>query len=115
MGSDGGIGSALDPRTAIQVNYSPLQRPGQDRLVRTAVAGGPEHPGDRRMFLSARLLRELLVLAEASPTQRVQVDRAGVRIDLHETARGHAYEVWTFIGGDARPEPMPEVISKLVG
>lgn len=109
------IGGALDPRTVLEVNDRPLQHPGTDRRVKTAVAGGPNHAGDRRLYLSAELLRQMLAIAEASPTRRAEVTRAGVRIDLYEQRDGHRYEVWTFIGGDVRPEPMPDAISRLVG
>lgn len=107
------LGDALNPRHVLKVNESPLQRAGTDVLVKTAVAGGPEHAGDRRMFLSARLLRDLLAVAEASPTQRLQVDRAGVRVDLYRRADGHTYEVWTFIGAEVRPEPLPDTLRNL--
>lgn len=100
---------ALDPRRALQVNANPVQRPG-DRLLRTACAGGPEHDGDRRLYLSAKVLRDLLHMAEASPLQRVQVQRCGVRVDLYQTPSGHTYEVWTFIGADPKPEALPAVL-----
>ena len=100
----------LDPREAIRVNASPLQSPGRDELVRTAVVGGPELPGDRRVYLSARLLEELLDVARSSSNMRAQIDGAGVRVDLYRDGSGHHYEVWTLVGRRARPEPLPEVV-----
>jgi hypothetical protein len=94
----------LDARL-IRVNNDPLQRRATgDVLVHTAVVGGPECEGDRRLYLSAGLLRSLLAMAESTPTQRVEVARAGVQVDLYRSSAGHAYEVWTFLGADARPE-----------
>jgi len=100
----------LDPRAVLKVNARPLQQPGQDTILRTAVVGGPDKAGDRRVYLSARLLDDLLARARSSPMQRVVVDRAGLRVDLYADARGHEYEVWTLIGADPRPEPVPDFV-----
>jgi hypothetical protein len=100
----------LDPREVLTVNRSPLQRPGQDTLLRSAVVGGPDKAGDRRVYLSAKLLGTLLEVARASAMQRVVVDRAGVRVDLYADGRGHEYEVWTLVGADPRPEPIPDFV-----
>lgn len=104
----------LDPHSALTVNANPLQRPGTDTLLRTSTVGGPDLPGDRRVFLSARLLDDLLQRAKASPTLRVQIDHAGVRVDLYRQPDGHQYEVWTLIGAPPRAESMPAVIQALV-
>lgn len=97
----------LDPRNALKVNRSPLQQPGKDTLIRTATVAGPDAGGDRRIFLSADLLGQLLDVARSSLTRRVQVDRAGVRVDLYQRPDGHQYEVWTLIGADPKPEGLP--------
>lgn len=97
-------------RHPLRVNERPLQR-GGDTLLRSATAGGPAEDGDRRMFLDAKLLRQLLAMAESSPMQRVQVERAGLRVDLYCTPAGHQYEVWTFVGADVRPEPLPAALA----
>jgi hypothetical protein len=104
----------LDPRDVLTVNRRPVQIPGRDRCIRTSTVGGPEKGGDRRFYLSRELLADLLERARSSPVGRVQVDRAGVRVDLYERPDGHTYEVWTIIGADPRPEPMPAVMSGLV-
>jgi hypothetical protein len=100
----------FSPRTVVQVNERPLQRPGLDRLVRTATVGGPDQQGDRRVFLSAPLLEQCLRVARSSSTGRCALDRAGVRIDLYEDGKGHTYEVWTLIGIGPKPEPLPAVL-----
>jgi hypothetical protein len=103
----------LDPREALSVNGSPLQRAGADTLLRTAVVGGPDRPGDRRVYLSSALLGQLLEVARSSPMGRVQVDRAGVRVDLYRRGDGHEYEVWTLVGADPKPEAMPAALRAL--
>lgn len=103
----------LDPGNALEVNERPLQSPGLDRRLRTATVAGPEVGGDRRFYLSATLLEMLLDVARSSPTQRVRVDRVGLRVDLHVDGRGHQYEVWTLIGADPKPEELPEAIRNL--
>lgn len=100
----------LDPRAVLTVNASPLQRPGADQIVRTAVVGGPNKPGDRRIYLSVATLSQLLDVARSSAMQRVQVDRAGVRVDLYRSDTGHEYEVWSLVGQDPRPETVPDFV-----
>ena len=104
----------LHPKIAPQVNHSPLQRGNTDTLLRSATLGGPDKPGDRRVYLSSAMLSKLLEIARSSPMGRVQVDGAGVRVDLYE-AGGHQYEVWTLIGGTPKPEPLPDGIASLPG
>ena len=86
------------------VNEKPITPTAGDVLLRSAEIGGPDQDGDRRLYLDAQTLRKLLSMAEASPTQRVRIDRAGVRVDLWREASGHQFEAWTFIGCDPRPE-----------
>lgn len=105
----------LDPRDVLAVNGSPLQRPGADALLRTAVVGGPDRAGDRRVYLSSVLLGRLLEVARSSPMGRVQVDRAGVRVDLYRRGDGHEYEVWTLVGADPKPEAVPAALQALPG
>lgn len=104
----------LDPNNILKVNDRPIQMPGMDQLVRTSVVGGPETSGDRRAFLSAKLLDDLLQRAKTSPTLRVEISRAGVRVDLYKTPSGHQYEVWTLIGANPVPEQLSPAIQALV-
>ena len=104
----------LHPKIAPEVNKSPLQRGNTDTLLRSATLGGPEKPGDRRVYLSSTMLSKLLDIARSSPMGRVQVDGAGVRVDLYEGG-GHQYEVWTLIGGTPKPKQLPEGIASLPG
>jgi hypothetical protein len=112
-GSDGTDFGILDPKNVLKVNERPIQLPGRDTLIRTATVGGPGKPGDRRIFLSSGMLGKFLTVARSSPTGRVQVDYAGIRVDLYQEASGHSYEVWTLIGADPRPEPLPAAIRNL--
>ena len=104
----------LDPKNVLKINVSPVQRPGTDRLIRTAVVGGPNKEGDRRVYLSVELLKNLLEIARSSPMRRCEVTRAGVRVDLYLTPNGHQYEVWTLIGANPRPEQVPQFIMDTV-
>lgn len=97
----------FDPARLIAVNEKPLQRPGRDTLLRTAVLAGPDVGGDRRVFLSRELLAHCLAVAESSPVGRAQIDRAGLQVDLFRDSSGHEYEVWTLIGRGPRPEQLP--------
>jgi len=108
------IGGILDPRNVMKVNERPMQLPGRDELLRTATVGGPEKAGDRRIFLSKGMLSNLMEVAQSSPTGRVQVDRAGVRVDLHVDGNGHQYEVWTLIGANPKPEQLPRGFSQFI-
>ena len=104
----------LDPCNVLKVNARPLQLPGRDKLLRTSVVGGPETGGDRRMFLSVKLLTELLECARESPVMRAQVNYTGVRVDLYQRPDGHQYEVWTLIGSAPKPERMPGVVDSMI-
>jgi len=104
----------LDPKNVLKVNVSPVQRPGTDRLIRTAIVGGPEKEGDRRVYLSVELLTKFLEVARSSPMRRVEVTRAGVRVDLYLQASGHQYETWTLIGANPKPEQVPQFIMDTV-
>lgn len=100
----------LDPRAVLTVNASPLQRPGADTLLRTAIVGGPDKPGDRRIYLSVATLSHLLDVARTSPMQRAIVGHAGVRVDLYVTPHGHEYEVWQLVGSQPKAEPVPDLV-----
>jgi hypothetical protein len=104
----------LHPNNVLKVNERPLQSPSGPRLVRTATVGGPELAGDRRFYLSSDLLAKLLDVARSSPMGRVEVQRAGLRVDLYVDGNGHEYEVWTIIGADPKPERLPAGLDSLV-
>lgn len=103
----------LDPRNVLKVNATPVQRPGTDLMLRTATLGGPDKPGDRRVYLSAKLLAQMLDIARTSSMGRVQIDSAGLRVDLYQAGDGHQYEVWTLIGAPPKPEQMPVALRSL--
>ncbi|MBU6287626.1 MAG: hypothetical protein KGS10_05635 [Chloroflexi bacterium] len=102
----------FDPRLVLQVNRQPLQRPGAPHLVRASTVGGPDLPGDRRVYLSVDLLERCLAVAKTSPTGRAMLVHAGVRVDLY-AEDGHTYEVWTLIGVGPKPEPAPAWMNAL--
>jgi hypothetical protein len=99
----------------VRVIDNPLQSPGKDKLVRKVVTAGPEMEGDRRIYLSRRMLEHCLEVAKSSPTGRAQLDRAGLEVGLYEDAHGHRYEVWTFTGLGPKPEPLPPGLAPIVG
>lgn len=107
--------SLFDARHVISVNDRPIQHPARDRLLRSVVVGGPDLPGDRRVFLSADLLGRCLDVARSAATGRAMLTHAGVRVDVYARADGHTYEVWTLTGYGPQPEPLPDVIASLVG
>ena len=98
--------SASAPLIAVDAN--PLQHPGCDVRLRRCTYGGPICAVDVRMYFDRRLLQAMLTHAEATVTGRVQVDRAGLLVELHRGQDGRHYEVWTLLSGSlARPEPGP--------
>lgn len=101
----------FDPRSIISVNENPEQRPGFDRCLRSVVVAGPDVPGDRWAYLSVKLLTECLAIARASATRRARIARVGVRIDLYQRKNGTTYEVWTLVGADPKPEPLPTFLT----
>lgn len=108
---EGGTAGLFDPRLVLEVNDSPVQRPTRDRLLKSAVVGGPSMPGDRRIYLSRELLGRVLDVARASLMGRALLDHAGVRVDLYERPDGHRYEIWTLIGIGPKPEQVPEFVA----
>ncbi len=97
------------PQNILDVNKSPLQRPGGDELIRTAVLAGPEKGGDRRLYISREVASLFLDKARASPLFRSVMFGVGIRVDLYRQKDGHQYEVWSVIGHEPIPEPLPTV------
>jgi hypothetical protein len=91
-------------KDVMKVNNNPLQPTAGLTLLRSAVVGGPDLEGDRRVFLDRKLLMQLAEIAASSPSQRVQVDRAGIKVDLYRESSGHTFEVWTLVGLPPKPE-----------
>ena len=94
----------LIDKDLLKVNSNPIQPMSGVTLMRSAVVGGPNLEGDRRVFLERELLLKLAEIAASSPTRRVQVNRAGIKVDLYQERSGHTYEVWTLIGLPPKPE-----------
>ena len=109
--------SIKDPtgdRLRLDVTYNPIQRSADgDRLLQIASFGGPDSGRDCRFYLDRKVLQELLDIASHSGTQRVVINRAGVKVQLYADRNGHQYEVWTLIGDPPKPERNP--LSGLVG
>lgn len=103
----------------VQVDASPLVRPGRPRHLRRVVYGGPALGRDVRLRLDRPTLTILAAAAKASDTGRVRVDGVGVVVDLHRGGDGNQFEVWTLtatcdpwpepspLAADARPTPRP--------
>lgn len=88
----------------IDVNTSPLQVSAEHNCIKTVTVAGPSKEGDRRFYLDAKTLQELLDIAKSSIVQRVQIDRAGVQVKLFQRKDGHTYEVWKIVGLQPKPE-----------
>lgn len=86
--------------------YTGLEANGQITVLRDVVYGGPsvEPMADRRMYFDLAGLRELVALAERSPTGRVQIDHAGLRV-RRVLDGGHVVEVLSVMGTQPKPEP----------
>ena len=86
--------------------YMGLEANGQITVLRDVVYGGPsvEPMADRRMYFDLAGLRELVALAERSPTGRVQIDHAGLRV-RRVLDGGHVVEVLSVTGTQPKPEP----------
>lgn len=86
--------------------YLGLEHNGQITVLRDTMYGGPmaEPEIDRRMYFERAELRRLLELAERSPTGRVQIDHAGLRVRrvLDGT---QAVDVLSVVGSQPKPEP----------
>jgi hypothetical protein len=95
----------------MRVSETPLQQPGQDRIIRRSVVAGPDISGDRRWFADAKTLGRLLEIARSSPMMRVEMSHVGVEVTLYERQDGHRYEVWKLVGCDPRPEPAPPFVT----
>ena len=90
----------------IDVNQNPLQTNSQDTLLKSVTVGGPEKEGDRRIYLDKKTLLELVEIAKSSVVQRVQINRAGIQVNLYQRADGHTYEIWKLVG----IQPVPESV-----
>jgi len=86
--------------------YQGLEANGRITVLRDTLYGGPvaEPDVDRRMYFDKAELRRLLELAERSPTGRVQIDHAGLRVRrvLDGT---QAVDVLSVVGSQPKPEP----------
>lgn len=86
--------------------YRGLEHNPRVTVLRDVVFGGPEREpsADRRLFLEVQELRHLLALAERSPTQRVVLHHAGIRVRRIQDGT-HAVDVLSIIGDAPEPEP----------
>lgn len=86
--------------------YQGLEANGRITVLRDMLYGGPvaEPMQDRRLYFDKAELRRLLELAEQSPTGRVQIDHAGIRVRrvLDGT---QAVDVLSVVGTQPKPEP----------
>lgn len=101
--------SALLPLDALPFDAAPyggLEANGRISVTRDIVYGGPEvePTADRRMYFEREELRRLLALAERSPTGRVQLNHAGLRV-RRVLDGSQAVEVLVVVGSQPIPEP----------
>ncbi len=88
----------------VELNRSPLQRPGHDELIWEEVVGGPESARDQRLLIDVRTLEHLLEVAKASLTQRAQLDQVGIHARVWRAKSGHVYATWMLVHKPAKPE-----------
>ena len=86
--------------------YRGLEHNPRVTVLRDVVYGGPqvEPTVDRRLYLELAELRQLLALAERSPTQRVVIHHAGVRVRRVQDGT-HAVDVLSIVGDHVQSEP----------
>jgi len=89
----------------LDVNSTPLQRSGQDEILRRYTLAGGDR--DVRMFLSQADLEYLLEIAKRSQTRRVCLPSAGVELTVMRSHGGHQYEVLKLVSRDPVPERAP--------
>ena len=82
----------------VRVNRRPLDKPDHDPCTRIEEYGGPSSKRDQRLILSRKELGVLLEMAQDSPTGRVVINQAGLRVKFHRAKSGHTYTVWELLG-----------------
>jgi len=93
------------------VNTKPTQEEGQDTIMKEYIVGGPYVDSDVRMILDVATLEYLLDNARRSPTRRVVINRAGIRIKVRRATTGHVYETLHIDGHRPYPEQAPSKFS----
>jgi hypothetical protein len=90
------------------VNTSPVQDPNLDPVLKEYMIGGPNVDSDVRFIIDVQTLEYLLSVARKSQTQRVVVNRAGVRIKVCRSVKScHVYETIHIDGSRPYPEQAP--------
>ena len=79
---------------AVKKNTMPLQRAGQDRILRHYTLGGPNCDRDVRMYLELADLEHLVKIAKQSRSKRVILPRAGIKVVVRQSHGGHVYETF---------------------
>jgi hypothetical protein len=97
------VSNPLDPKRQLKINRNPIQRPGQDVLLRETVFGGPDACRDVRLYLDAATLEHLLDIARQAASQTCFIGQAGICIQVYQNGDGHTYEVWKIVGTEPRP------------
>lgn len=101
----------LTDRMTLDVTHRPLQSSG-DECLRVASFGGPECGRDATLILDRKQLIELLDIANASLSGRVEIRYPGVQVKVMRRNNGTQYELWTLIGAEAKPESVPFLARK---
>ncbi len=89
------------------VRKAPLQNPNQDQCLREYQLGGPSSDRDVRFVIDKETLEALLEVAKLSNTQRVILNRAGIRMKVKRARTGHIYETLHLEGLQPVPERAP--------
>ncbi len=86
--------------------YRGLEHNPRVTVRRDVIFGGPsaEPTADRRLYFEVAELEKLLALARQSPTQRVVLHHAGVRVRRIQDGSA-TVDVLSIVGDNLQPEP----------
>ena len=94
-------------KAELKVTDRVVQNPSADKILRSYSLGGPESLRDVRMFLELADLEHLTNIALLSPTKRVVLPSAGIRMEVRQSRDGHIYEVLRITSRQPQPERVP--------
>tara|TARA_B100001250_G_scaffold414346_1_gene452105 strand:+ start:1127 stop:1519 length:393 start_codon:yes stop_codon:yes gene_type:complete len=81
-----------DPNRMFTVKDIPIQRAGQDEILREYTFAGPDTGRDTRLIFERKTIEHLMDVSRASQTGRVVCMGAGFRLRVRRDARGRMYE-----------------------
>lgn len=85
----------------------PVQRAGQDKVVRELLIGGVDSGSDMRFIADLPTLIRMVEVARRSPTQRCVVWGAGMNITVFRGTAGNLYSTFVMTGNRISTEQVP--------